>query len=159
MPSWDNTSPRKFTCLQCGCAFEAKRTAKYCSDLCSGRSRPARESISSEKRAELRRRRLEKDGYRERINEQGRKRRDALIEFLNGHKMKCGCAHCGYKVSPVALEFHHVNDDKEFNISLAKSIRQAEREMEKCIVLCANCHRIHHWRKPAIFAATYEVAE
>ena len=38
-----------------------------------------------------------------------------------------------------------MGDDKELNLSFAKSIGQAKREMAKCIVLCSNCHRIRHW--------------
>jgi len=49
-----------------------------------------------------------------------------------------------------ALEFHHPeHDDQDFNVAdmirsglSAESIR---REIEKCIVLCSNCHQIEHY--------------
>ena len=55
---------------------------------------------------------------------------------------KCGFAH------PAALDFHHEDpSEKEYNINRLISngqFKKAEAELEKCIVLCANCHRIHH---------------
>lgn len=52
---------------------------------------------------------------------------------------------CGYDVNSCALEFHHVGD-KEFEISDAinKSWEFLKKELDKCILLCSNCHRIEH---------------
>lgn len=69
-------------------------------------------------------------------------------------KIKCiqykgsKCEKCGYDKCPNALEFHHINDNKEFNISNCKLTKFDERitqELNKCILLCANCHREIHW--------------
>ena len=67
------------------------------------------------------------------------------VEYKGG---KC-CA-CGYQRSIRALEFHHINsNEKDFNISHSRlktfddSIR---RELDKCILLCSNCHREEHDR-------------
>lgn len=60
------------------------------------------------------------------------------------------CEICGYNKNMAALEFHHVNpNEKEFELdkrSLSNnSIQTLRNELEKCIVVCANCHReIHH---------------
>lgn len=60
------------------------------------------------------------------------------------------CAICGYSKCFAALEFHHVNpSDKENTpaklINNFSSIERMIRELEKCIMVCANCHReIHH---------------
>jgi hypothetical protein len=96
-------------------------------------------------------------------NERAREMRARINDMLRAHKLEWGCADCGYHAHHAALEFHHLGD-KEINLSFAKSIAQAKREMMKCEVLCANCHRIRHWDethpcKPDIFAATYEPAE
>lgn len=100
-------------------------------------------------------------GSRDKQNAATRQRREAINTFLRAHKLSVGCAHCGYRDHHAALEFHH-EGEKEINISFAKSLDQAKREMERCIVLCSNCHRIHHWNerscKPDIFEATYEPA-
>jgi len=64
-----------------------------------------------------------------------------LIEKLGGKCVKCN------GVFPQAVfDFHHVSN-KEFGISneiLNKSKSEIFKEAEKCILLCANCHRIHH---------------
>lgn len=90
--------------------------------------------------------------------------REKINAMLREHKLTHGCADCGYRAHHAALEFHHSGGDKKINLSFAKSLGQARREMEKCKVLCSNCHRIHHWNerhpcKPDIFAATYDEVE
>jgi hypothetical protein len=70
------------------------------------------------------------------------------------HEYKCSlaCAHCGAS-HPAIFDFHHVtpNDpDKQHVNNLIKNRRYAAayKEIEeKCIVLCANCHRIHHYNE------------
>ena len=57
------------------------------------------------------------------------------------------CTKCGFSHA-AALDFHHVDPaEKEYSISALvsnKSFTKAMKEVKKCIVLCANCHRIHH---------------
>ena len=56
-----------------------------------------------------------------------------------------GCAICGYDKCIRALEFHHTNpEDKEFTLkirNLDKSPKILAEELNKCILLCSNCHR------------------
>lgn len=64
----------------------------------------------------------------------------------NRDKLDKGCLKCGYSKNPAALEWHHPNDDKDFNISeSARSLHIIEEEIGKCELLCANCHREHHF--------------
>lgn len=53
------------------------------------------------------------------------------------------CVDCGYNNHPAALEFDHLGD-KEFNIGniLLGSVEQLKRELSKCELVCATCHRI-----------------
>lgn len=46
------------------------------------------------------------------------------------------------------LDFHHTSpDEKEGSISnLVDSPNKLEKELEKCIVLCSNCHRDLHFQ-------------
>jgi len=49
---------------------------------------------------------------------------------------------------PAALDFHHTDPSKKENL-VSKLVSNgcfaaAMKEAKKCIVLCANCHRIHH---------------
>jgi uncharacterized Zn finger protein len=62
-------------------------------------------------------------------------------------KATLSCVKCGF-AHPTALDFHHVVSSPD-NVHLHKLIRnnayrRALEEIKKCIVLCANCHRIHH---------------
>ncbi len=88
-------------------------------------------------------------------------RATALRRYLDDVKMERGCADCRYRGHPAALDFDHINGEKAILVSFCKSRQQAEAEIEKCEVRCANCHRIKSWErrwgcKPDIFEATYE---
>ena len=51
--------------------------------------------------------------------------------------------------SEVCFGLHHVNPDEkefQFNNLYDVSIEKLKREIEKCILLCSNCHRIEHQR-------------
>lgn len=64
------------------------------------------------------------------------------IEYKGGK-----CEICGYDKNRNALEFHHLNPtEKEFDISPAfnKSWESIKPEIDKCILVCANCHREIH---------------
>jgi hypothetical protein len=56
-----------------------------------------------------------------------------------------GCSICGYNECDAALDFHHVNPkDKIFQINLTTMRTKDEKifnELNKCILLCSNCHR------------------
>ena len=58
------------------------------------------------------------------------------------------CAICGYNKCIKALEFHHINNDgKDFGISAkgyTRSWEAVKNELDKCVLLCANCHREVH---------------
>lgn len=57
------------------------------------------------------------------------------------------CQLCGYNKCIKALEFHHI-DPKEkdftFNKAKSKSWEVTNLELQKCILVCANCHREIH---------------
>jgi len=59
------------------------------------------------------------------------------------------CEKCGYDKCPGAFDFHHLDpSEKDFGIAQAKQTRWGERltkELDKCLLLCANCHREAHW--------------
>ena len=58
------------------------------------------------------------------------------------------CEICGYSKCIKALEFHHLNSGgKDFGISAkgyTRSWNEVKKEIKKCILLCANCHREAH---------------
>jgi len=62
---------------------------------------------------------------------------------MQAEKLRRGCVDCGYNKHPAALDFDHVDGTKVFNISkVSRSQAALEIEMSKCVVRCANCHRI-----------------
>jgi len=58
------------------------------------------------------------------------------------------CSKCEYNKCISALEFHHVlPEHKDFSISREGNTRSWEKvkaEIDKCILVCANCHREIH---------------
>jgi hypothetical protein len=107
-------------------AGDKRRAASYL-DLCLDCSRPA---------------------WRQRQLTTGRKNANAWKKFAGGK-----CCRCGYNKCSPALEFHHINP-KTKSFSLASKIHRCnpadsenkmtqsvKREMLKCILVCANCHR------------------
>jgi hypothetical protein len=74
-----------------------------------------------------------------------------LVEWYRQYKATLQCVDCGQN-HPATLEFHHLDpSQKEVNISrliaTSSSLRRLKEEMAKCVVLCANCHRIRHWNE------------
>ena len=69
--------------------------------------------------------------------------KEHCIEYKGGE-----CENCGYNKYYGALEFHHKDPDKkEFSIAqvkLRKFDQRVKDELDKCKLLCANCHREEH---------------
>jgi uncharacterized Rmd1/YagE family protein len=85
------------------------------------------------------------------FNDRNAVRRQELREFLQEQKMGRVCARCGNSDFRV-LDFHHLDrDGKEGGLSQAVAKNWGKerilREIDKCEVLCANCHRILHWEE------------
>ena len=72
-----------------------------------------------------------------------KKVRDMALEYKGG-----SCQICGYKKSKRALSFHHVDPKKkDFGISFrgfTRSWEKTKTELDKCILLCMNCHMEIH---------------
>lgn len=71
-----------------------------------------------------------------------RKNKRLAVEYMGGK-----CQICGYNKCFGALEFHHKNpEEKSFSISKIKSIKfeSQKQELDKCILLCSNCHKETH---------------
>ena len=73
-----------------------------------------------------------------------------LRKKISEEKVARGCDICGYNKCAAALDWHHPNNDKEYNPSdLAgkgnwEGYYLYKKETEKCKLLCANCHREAH---------------
>ena len=55
------------------------------------------------------------------------------------------CQDCKQTYPMEVYDFHHLDpSQKEGNLNMMKSQKSYEAEIKKCILLCANCHRIRH---------------
>ena len=72
-----------------------------------------------------------------------KKIRDMALEYKGGK-----CVLCGYKKSKRALSFHHLDPKKkDFGLSnrgITRSWGKTQKELDKCILICANCHMEVH---------------
>lgn len=84
---------------------------------------------------------------RETVLERQSKRRKERLEFINNIAMMYGCQNpdCGWTspIHPVQLSFHHFDPSQKV-IEIAKmeswSYKKIIDEINKCVVLCRNCH-------------------
>ena len=70
----------------------------------------------------------------------GRQNKLRAIEYLGGH-----CTDCGNKFPPYVYDFHHLDPTiKEYSVTrlMGRKWEGIVPELDKCILLCANCHRI-----------------
>ena len=69
-------------------------------------------------------------------------RLDEIRSFISDYLDDKTCNKCGDN-RKVVLEFHHLRN-KDFNLAegTKKSINTIKKEIEKCEILCANCHRV-----------------
>lgn len=72
-----------------------------------------------------------------------RKLRIMVAEYKGGK-----CVLCGYNKCIQVLDLHHIDgSNKEFGLSargLTRSWEKIKKEADKCILVCANCHRELH---------------
>lgn len=76
-----------------------------------------------------------------------RKQRQIRKERWKAFKETLECQLCGEN-HPNCLEFHHLDpNEKDFNIgTMIKRLpfEEVKKELDKCAVLCSNCHRKVH---------------
>ena len=78
-----------------------------------------------------------------RVTKCRRERKKTLVEYKGGK-----CEICGYDKFYGALEFHHTDpNEKDFGLSksgITRSLEDQKIEVDKCMMVCANCHREIH---------------
>jgi hypothetical protein len=72
-------------------------------------------------------------------------RRNKNRQFIDRYKTYCGCQECGYKAHPAALDFVPVHDAPEGTSAIRTywGRTKIKKIARYCVILCANCHRIH----------------
>jgi Mor family transcriptional regulator len=75
---------------------------------------------------------------------------NAKMKMLDYKNVNC-CSKCKYSKNTSALDFHHINPNtKKFDLSKyslckTKLPTNIKQELDKCIVLCSNCHKTEHY--------------
>jgi hypothetical protein len=88
-----------------------------------------------------------KEAIKARVNELRRLNKQKWWEY----KSTLACESCG-AAHPAIIDFHHppeaVKDKQDINQLVARNrYGQAYKEIKRCKVLCANCHRILHFNE------------
>lgn len=119
-----NFQPKEQRCPICQNIFTNKQlTRHYCYD-CIPESIPSKERQQAKQRAF----------------------KHYLVKYKGGK-----CEICGYNKCEGALEFHHKNPQEKdieiskWNFNYNLDINVFLKEVDKCMLLCANCHREQHY--------------
>lgn len=93
-----------------------------------------------------------KQYYLDRSKDQKLRNKKFIYNYLLGKV----CNDCNQKFPPECMDFDHVNGDKTDSVcrmaGMGVSINKLKKEILKCEIRCANCHRIktaktHGWYK------------
>lgn len=119
-------SEEKKTCPRC-------KTAKPDSEYYTRKDRKGRAGLSGF---------CKRCTCEERI-ERGRAFKQKCVEYKGGK-----CERCGYNNSNYAIDFHHRDpNEKDFGIGYQRRTKfddKIKEELDKCMILCSNCHREKH---------------
>lgn len=86
------------------------------------------------------------DRYHGNVKERSKAHRYANMAYLKEYKNGRRCLLCSEDENE-CLDFHHVDpNEKDFSIGDARSysLDRIKQEVDKCVLLCANCHRKVH---------------
>ena len=151
----------KLICKWCNQEFEAsRRDTKYCSRSCQAKASRARKANNIDIRetvcGKCGKSFIVKDNAFNRrycydcvpsTPKSGAQNRQIIKQWALEYKGS-KCEKCGYNKCSEALEFHHKNpEEKDFNLSdrnLILDWQEIKKELDKCILVCANCHREIH---------------
>ena len=94
------------------------------------------------------------------LREKKRKARKEIKIWLDKYKSERGCSNCN-EVRIATLDFHHI-DPSTKTIEVSEAIRMRwsrssiEKEIAKCSLICANCHRCEHNRNYGVNDYIYD---
>lgn len=100
-----------------------------------------------EKRREYRREWYTKNKISER--EHVARRKSEIKKWFKDYKKELKCSKCR-EDHPATIDFHHIGEKENPVAQMVHegySIEGIKKEIGKCIILCANCHRKLHWQK------------
>jgi len=72
-------------------------------------------------------------------------------DYVNEIKSRTPCLDCGVQYHPQVMEYDHVRGDKvdavAYLVRTRRSIKVIQTEIDKCELVCANCHRMRTVRR------------
>ena len=82
------------------------------------------------------------------VAERSRMFRERRREWFDLLKKDKPCSDCGGLFPPCCLDYHHldgaIKEDAVTNLLSKASKKRIFEEIAKCVLVCANCHRIRH---------------
>lgn len=102
-------------------------------------------------------------GQKDKTMQRQRDRRSEIKKFLQEVKQASVCADCKEDYPYWIMEFDHLRD-KEFNVcdwfNTTRSLDRVKAEVEKCDIVCANCHKNRtHFRVYTSAASSLDVSK
>lgn len=138
-------------CPECGDVFQAKPmgyNALYCTDRCKRRAQRRRQpgTFKKARKRSYSRIKIDPTRYPKHLASCRKSARKNRM-WLACYKVEKGCADCGYKDNPAALQLDHEGKKSiDFSDTRTSPTRMlAEIEAGKCVVRCANCHSVRTW--------------
>ena len=90
-------------------------------------------------------------GQKEKTKERSIRSRTKLKRQLWNIKEKSGCVDCGEKYPHYMLDFDHIPGFEKIgnvaDVVTNYSWKKGMEELEKCEIVCANCHRIRSYQR------------
>ncbi len=86
---------------------------------------------------------------KEKYLEKNRRRREKLRSFVRQLKESAVCTDCKQKYPYYVMDFDHLENKEGLVSYFAKNLQEGalRRELEKCEIVCANCHRIRTFKR------------
>lgn len=78
-------------------------------------------------------------------------RKKRLRSWFEEYKKTLKCSRCP-EDHPACLDFHHLDSNEKLDCvsnieGRGWGLKKLMEEINKCVVLCANCHRKLHWKE------------
>lgn len=135
---------RKQLCKKCNVEKPRDRFRQYGNDRLG---KPCYRKVCIDCRNAQNRKARNDYGWNEKLKAKKREFKEEIVAFRGG-----ACERCGQVLPAYCYDFHHVDENtKLYTIanlmaySISDTIRtKVYEEMEKCVMVCSNCHRIIH---------------
>ena len=115
----------------------------FCCKICGDKD--PKNSFSLNKRENKFHRSLCVNCQREKNSINWRKNKQSFVDYKGGK-----CEICGYSKCIGALHFHHIDPtvkDDNWNLFKNRLLKNVKEELDKCKLLCANCHSELHFNE------------